>query len=155
MQKITKADKEVLRELGRQYAAAAVDPINDERRKAQRRIDNLERARPTIHIWQEPWSEINENHEMDLHCQDDFLRAIEWDMRQLLYKWRHHPGDLALSAVSYQPYCINDSGFGIEEAADIVKTDAASHVASRHYHVQIKNEADIAKIKTPIVTHDD
>jgi len=155
MKQIPSNDKTILKELGRQFAAAAADPVNDARRAAQLRIDNLELSRPTIHIWQEPWSEINLNHEMDLHCQSDFCRPIEWDMRQLLYKWRHHPGDLPLSAVSYQPYCINDSGFGIEEDADVVRTDAASDIASRHYHVQIKDETDIAKIKTPVVSHDE
>ena len=132
MTRIPNADKKVLRELGRQIAAAAADPVNNERRVLHQRIDNRQRARPTIHIYQEPWSELNRDHELDLQCEDSFCRRIEVDMRQSLYKWRHYPGDMVMDAVSIQPYCISDSGFGITEDVDVVRTDAANSVVSRH-----------------------
>lgn len=151
---IPKTDLTVLRDLGQQIAAAAADPVNDERREVGRRIENHQSGRPSIFIYQEPWSELNPNGELDLHCQDEFCREIEMGMRQHLYKWRHYPGDMTTSAVSVQPYCINDSGFGIQEDVDVVRTDPANSVVSRHFHVQIKDEADITKIKEPVVTHD-
>jgi hypothetical protein len=43
---------------------------------------------------------------------------------------------------------------GIKEEVDIVRTDAASDVVSRHYHLQIQCEKDLEKIKTPVLTHD-
>ncbi len=153
MTRIPNADKKVLRELGRQKATVAADPVNNERRVLHQRIDNRQRARPTIHIYQEPWSELNRDHELDLQCEDSFCRGIESDMRQSLYKWRHYPGDMVMDAVSVQPYCIVDSGFGITEDVDVIRTDAANSVVSRHFHIQIKDEADIEKIKTPQVTH--
>lgn len=154
MTAIPQSDLLVLRELGRQIAAAAADPVNDKRREVCRRIENHQSGRPSIFIYQEPWSELNRNGELDLHCQDGFCRDIELDMRQHLYKWHHYPGDMTTSAVSVQPYCINDSGFGIQEDVDVVRTDPANSVVSRHFHIQIKDEADIAKIKEPVVTHD-
>ena len=155
MTRISNADKEVLRELGRQVAAAAADPVNDERREVHRRIDNREPGRPSIDIYQEPWSELNQNGELDLHCEDTFCRGIESGMRQSLYKWRHYPGDMVMDAVSIQPYCIADTGFGITENVDVARTDAANSVVSRHFLIQIKDEKDIAKIKAPVVTHDE
>lgn len=154
MATLSNSDKQVLRDLGRQIAAAAADPVNDARRDLHRSVDNREHVRPTIHIYQEPWSELNGNHELDLHCEDAFCRGIELDMRMTLYKWRHYPGDMVIDAVSVQPFCISDSGFGIAEDVDVVRTDADNDVVSRHFNIQIKDEADIPKIKVPVVTHD-
>ena len=154
MSAIPGTDLTVLRELGRHMAEAAADPVNDERREVCRRIENHQSGRPSIFIYQEPWSELNQNGELDLHCDDVFCREIESNMRRRLYVWRHYPGDAPISAVSVQPYCISDSGFGIQEDVDVVRTDPANSVVSRHFHVQIKDESDIANIKEPVVTHD-
>ena len=155
MAAIPETDKEILRELGRQIAAAAADPVNVERAAACRRIDSGQTGRPPIFIYQEPWSELNDVGELTLRCQDDFCRSMENGMRQTLYKWRHYPGDMTISAASVQPYCITDTGFGISEEVDVVRTNAANDVVSRHYHIQIQDEGDIAKIKMPVVTHDE
>ena len=37
---------------------------------------------------------------------------------------------------------------------DIVKTDAANVIYSRHFHIQIKDEADLEKIQLPVVRFD-
>ncbi len=153
MPTVPKADRAILRELGRRIQAAAADPVNNERREVRRRIEAHERGRPAVFIYQEPWSELNGEGELDLRCQDPFCRGIEADLRQTLYKWRHYPGDMTIAAVSVQPYCIRNSGFGIHEEVDVVRTDPANSVVSRHFHIQIKDEADCAKIKLPVVTH--
>jgi len=148
-------DRVILRELGRELAEAAADPINESRREIQRKINRFERTRPWISIFQEPWHELNVDGELDLRCEDDFCRGIEQGLRQTLFKWRHYPGDMTVSAVSVQPFCIVDTGFGITEQADIERTDGMNSVVSRHFHIQIKDEADIAKIKMPVVTHNE
>lgn len=154
MSAIPKDDLTILRELGHHLAAAAADPVNDERRQVCRRIENRQGGRPSVFIYQEPWSELNQDGELDLHCQDAFCREIELELRRRLYVWRHYPGDMAVEAESVQPYCISDSGFGIQEDVDVERTDATNDVVSRHFHIQIQDEADIAKIKEPVVTHD-
>lgn len=151
---IAHKDLETLRELGRALAEAAADPVNEKRREIARRIDRREKVKPWISIYQEPWHELNASGELDLHCTDDFCRDIEQDMRRTLYRWRHYPGDMTVSAVSVQPYYVNDTGLGISEQVDVARTDERSSVVSRHFHIQIKDEADIAKIKKPVVTHD-
>ena len=47
-----------------------------------------------------------------------------------------------------------DTGFGISEDVDIVRTDEASSVVSRHFHLQITEPEDIVEIKMPVVTYD-
>ncbi|MDD5675758.1 MAG: hypothetical protein PHC61_16430 [Chitinivibrionales bacterium] len=154
MSTLPKTDVIILRELGRRIAEAAADPVNAQRREICRRIDNRQKGRPSIYIYQEPWSELNDTGELTLRCEDEFCREIELEMRQKLYKWRHYPGDMTIDAESVQPYCISDSGFGIKEDVDVVQTDPENAVVSRHFNIQIADEADAAKIKEPVVTHD-
>ena len=155
MASVPSPDHGILRELGHQLAAAAVDPVNDRRRAVLARINAFEKTKPLIRIYQEPWHELDIGDELALRCTDGFCRGVEQGLRRTLFKWRHYPGDMTVSAVSVQPYCIHDTGFGIAEQVDIERTDAASDVVSRHFHVQIADEADIAKIKMPVVTHDE
>ncbi len=155
MSALPSKDAEILRTLGRELAEAAADPVNQQRREIARKINRFEKTKPWISIYQEPWNELNADGELDLHCEDGFCRGIEQDMRRTLYRWRHYPGDMTVSAVSVQPFCIRDTGFGISEDVDVVKTDPENTVVSRHFHVQIKDEDDIQKIKKPVVTHDE
>lgn len=148
-------DHDILRELGRQQAEAAADPINETRREANRRVDLKLGGRPSITIIQQPWHELNVGGALDLKCEDKFCRGVEHGMRRDLLKWRHHPGDMTISNVSAQRKCVRDTGFGINEQTDIARTDPNSNVVSRHFNIQIKDEADIDKIKKPVVTHDE
>jgi hypothetical protein len=61
---------------------------------------------------------------------------------------------MTVEPVVYSPLVIHDTGFGISEEVDIARTDEASNVVSRHFHLQIQQEADLAKIRVPVVTHD-
>lgn len=151
---IPQNDKNILRQLGARTAEIAALPIQAERAKLHRRIENLEPAKPLVHIYQEPWNELNVNGELDLHCTDDFCRGIELGLRRTLYKWNHYQGDMIVGAGMSQPPCIRDTGFGITEDVDIERTDPTSDVVSRHFHIQIAEEADIQKIKFPQVSHD-
>ena len=151
--KIQLKDKNLLRELGHQIAAAAADPVNGERRELRKRAENKENVRPWISITQEPWAEFAAYDEMKLQCEDRFCRGIENAMRHDLFKWHHFPGDMTINAVSDQKQCIHDTGFGIKIDEECITKKSAASVASHHYNVQIKDEADIALIKEPVVAH--
>jgi hypothetical protein len=53
------------------------------------------------------------------------------------------------------PLAIHSTDFGIIEDVEIVKTDPSSDVVSRHLSIQIRDFADLEKIKMPIVTHNE
>jgi len=129
-------------------------PINEYRRELYGRINNLEKAKPTIHIYEIPWHEMEVNDELRLRTKDPFFQAIETDLRRTLYSWRHMQGDMVVEPIIVQPLCVNDTGFGITEEVDVVRPDVNSDVVSRRFHVQIKDEGDIEKIKMPVVTFD-
>ncbi len=155
MSAILQNDKDILRQLGKRLAEVAADPVNDQRREIHRAVDAMEKGRPSIKIFQEPWNELNVNGELDLKCEDPFCQGIECGLRRTLYKWRVYPGDMVVNATSVQPLCINDTGFGISEDVDIEKTDEGNSVVSRHFNIQISEESDIDKIKKPVITHND
>ena len=147
-------DKEVLQDLGGQVAKIAAMSINEERRELHRRINNLEKAKPTVLIYQIPWNEMDFNDELKLRTMDPLCQSIETELRRTLYLWRHMQGDMVVEPMITQPLCINDTGFGITEKVDIVKTDDGNDVVSRHFHIQIRDEEDVEKIKIPKVTFD-
>jgi hypothetical protein len=72
-----------------------------------------------------------------------------------MYQWEHLPGDMIIENVIYSPLAIRDTGLGLGEDVDIVRTDPRSGVVSRTYHPQIREEKDIEKIKFPEVSHDE
>ena len=154
MKPISKKDKAILRELGEKYAAIAADPVNKTRRELWKRLNNIERVKPPVYIYEIPWCEMNVNEELTLRAQDPLCRAIENNFRMTIYQWNHMQGDMVVEPVFYAPLATTDSGFGIEEDVDITRTDEKSDVVSRHFNIQIKEEADAEKIKMPVVTHD-
>jgi hypothetical protein len=148
-------DRAILRELGLEIAEIAALPVQQERAENHARINRLERAKPTVHIYQEPWNEMDVDGELQLRCEDGFCQGLELGLRRTLYSWRHTPGDMVVSGAISQPLCIRDTGFGLTEDVDIARTDATSDVVSRHFHIQIKDEADAEKIRFPEVSHDE
>lgn len=152
---IIQNDKDILRSLGTSIAEIAALPIQDYRRKLLQQVENLEQTKPTVQIYQEPWNELNVNGELDIHCTDDFCRGIELQLRRTLYKWNHYQDDTIINAEMHQPFCIRDTGFGIQEDVDIERTDSTSDVVSRHFNIQISEIEDAQKIKYPEVSHDE
>jgi len=147
-------DRDVLRRLAAEWAEVAALPIHQETAEGWRRVNDLEPGRPMVWINEICWHEMNVDDELTLRCHDAFCRAHEERMRRTLYQWRHLPADMIVEPVYRAGLVIHDSGLGIDEDVDIARTDGASDVVSRHFHPQISCEADLAKIKTPVVQHD-
>jgi len=147
-------DREILRRLAAEQAEIAALPVHEEVAEGWRRINDLEPGRPMVWINEIPWHEMNVDDELTLRCEDPFCRAHEQVLRRRLYQWRHMPADMIVEPVYYASVVVHDSGLGIAEDVDIARTDAASDVVSRHFHRQITCEADLDKIKTPVVRYD-
>ena len=155
IQQISKKDKAVLRELGGKYAAIAAHPVNKTRRALWKRLNRIERVKPPIYIYEIPWGEMNVNDELTIRTQNPLCQGVEQTLRMTIYQWNHMQGDMVVEPVLYSPIEMTDSGFGIEEDVDIIKTDDKNDVVSRHFNIQITEESDAEKIKNPIVTYDD
>ena len=148
------AEKDTLRKLGAELAAIAALPVHAEKAELWRRLNDLQSVRPMVWINEIPWHEMNVNDELTLRTVHPWARELETRLRRTLYQWRHMPGDMVVSDFIECPLAIHSTVFGILEDVDVVKTDAANEIVSRHFHIQIREPKDIEKIRMPVVTHD-
>lgn len=162
---IPRDDKEVLRELGRKVFEIATSSVNEEYIELQESINRLEMVKPIIYVYEIPWHEVNVHGELDLKTKHPLCRIYEERLRCIIYKWEHglgapvddprftYPGLEPAIIQPLQDYII-DSGYGIQVEEDIVKKDERNPIVSHRFHVQIKSEEDIEKIKMPRVAFD-
>ena len=151
---ISKADKELLRGLGRQYAEIAALPIHKEKAVLWRKLNDLESVRPMVFITELPWNEMNVDDEMTLRTEDKWCRKQEWECRAWIYLWKHMPADYIFNDFFPSPIVIRNSGVGMDEEVDVVETDATSSVVSKHFHPQLVEPKDVEKIHNPVITVD-
>lgn len=152
---IPSTDKEILRRLAGELAAAASLPVHKEKAKLWTNLNDLKSVRPMVCIYQIPWHEMNVDDELTLCCSDPWAKSQEEHLRRTLYQWKHSPADMILDDYLACPLVIHNTGFGIEEEVDIVRTAEKNEVYSRHFHIQITEEKDLSKIQLPVVTYDE
>ncbi|HEY9595699.1 MAG TPA: hypothetical protein VHE79_14565, partial [Spirochaetia bacterium] len=136
-------------------ASIAALPEQKERAGLWRKLNDLDSERPMVWINEIPWHEMNVDDELTLRTTHPWAQELETRLRRTIYQHRHMPGDMVVSDFIECPLVINSTDFGIHEEVDVVRTDAANEIVSRHFHVQIREPADIAKIHMPVVTHDE
>lgn len=148
-------DTDILRGLASQVAEIATLPVHKEKAELWRRLNDLDSVRPMVWINELPWNEMNVDDELTLRAEHPWARDQERELRRTLYQWKHLPGDMVVSDYLSCPLAIHSTDFGIVEDVDIVKTDETNDIVSRHFHIQIQEPEDIAKIKMPRVTHNE
>ncbi|MBW7893790.1 MAG: hypothetical protein H3C27_01650 [Opitutaceae bacterium] len=147
------ADREILRGLGEQYAAIAALPVHREKAELWRRMNDLQAVRPMVWITEIPWHEFSEDtEELRLQCQAGWARDLERDLRRTLYQWRHLPVDMIVNNHISCPIAWHSTSFGILRQGDRLEITGGAGIASQHYEPQIQSEADLVKIKDPVVT---
>ena len=151
---ISMHDRDVLRRLVEAQAKIAALPVHKEKAEMWRKLNQLEAVRPIVWINEICWNEMNVDGELTLQTNDTRAQQIETGLRQLIYQWKHLPADMIVDNYLTCPLVIHNTGFGLVEDVDIVKTDETSGVVSRRFHSQITNTEDIQKIKMPRVTCD-
>ena len=148
-------EKDVLRALAAETATVAALPVHAEKAGLWRKLNDLESSRPMVWINEIPWHEMDVDGELTLRTVHPWARELETRLRRTLYQWRHMPGDMVVSDFIECPLAIHSTDFGILEDVDVVRTDAANDIVSRHFHIQIREPRDIEKIRMPVVTHDE
>ena len=152
---VSDTDKDVLRGLAARKAEIAALPVHAEKAALWTKLNDLEKTRPLLWINEVCWNEMNVDDELTLQCSGDWARRHESKLRRELYQWTHFPGDMIVSGHIESPMAITDTGFGLDEDVDIVRTDESSDVVSRHFNRQIVEPEDIEKIKNTLVMHDE
>jgi hypothetical protein len=151
---VTEEDKRVLRTLGEEVAAIASLPVQAETASKWSTLNGLGRVKPMVWMSDIPWHEMDVDGELRLQTKSRWSRYHEWELRKLMYQWNHMRADMVMESAVYSPLVVHSSGVGLAEDVDIAMTDEANSVVSRHFNIQIHDEADLEKIKIPVVTHD-
>lgn len=151
--KLRRRDQDVLRRVAEELAPITTLPVHQEKARLWQRLNDLRSERPMVWINEIPWHEMNVDGELTLLTEHPWARDQERELRRTLYQWRHLPGDMIVSDFLACPLAVHSTDFGIIEEVDVVKTDETSDIVSRHFHVQIRDFADLEKIQMPVVTH--
>lgn len=150
--KISMHDKAVLRELAEKQAAIAALPIHQEKAELWTGLNGLRSRRPMLSIFQLPWHEMDVNGELKLRCENELCRQLENQMRMQQYQWNHLPADMIVENTALISPVVTDTGFGLSIEEDTIQGTGDIH--SHGYKPQITSEADVAKIKDPVITYD-
>jgi len=129
----------ILRELGNRIREISEMPVQAEKRALWTANNDLKDARPMVYMDQLPWHEISKSEEMQLVCEDEFLRSVEYSLRQLLYRWNHFPCDMVIEKRVEVPMSIHGLNYGIRIDEKILKTDEANEIVSHQYSDQIQD----------------
>lgn len=149
-----KKDFYILQELGKYYAQAMYDPVNEQRRKLHTSVNDLNPIRPIVLINEVPWNEFRQEDELKLSCADPFLRMVERSLRQTLYQWNHFPGDMILPDYFPVPKIIHSSGIGIVVAEHTLATDSENQIVSHEYFDHLETEEQLERLHSPVITYD-
>jgi hypothetical protein len=153
--RLSDRDKDILRRLAADRAEAAALPIHQEKARLWQRLNDLRSERPMVWINEIPWHEMDVDDELTLRTEHPWARDQELLLRRELYQWRHLPGDMIVSDFLPSALAVHSTDFGIIEDVELAKTDEASDIVSRRFHIQIRDFADLEKIKMPVVTHNE
>ncbi|MCL2639788.1 MAG: hypothetical protein FWD53_02990 [Phycisphaerales bacterium] len=137
-------DQQILRNLAKQYADIAADPINNIRRDLWRAHNSLKRTRVLIYTRAFAFNEMPESH---CQCEDPFFRRHEYDLRYKIY-WASLQDDcpfepwLAVNAITITP----PAGiWGVPMQWHSIDQPGSS----RRIDPPLKDESDLEKLVTP------
>jgi hypothetical protein len=146
-------DRDVIRRLAFAVAEIATLPVQEQKRNLWRRLNARKPERPMVMIDQLCWNELNVNDELTLTCENAECRGYEDQLRKTLYQWKHFPVDRVVEPFIRVPRDVYDSGFQVKVQEHIAVGDPTNSVVGHGYVNQFVTDADLDKIKTPIITH--
>ena len=149
-------EKEILRGLAKQVAEISALPIQNKTLKAYKAVNSLRPERPVFMIDQLPWGELIKysGDELNLLCEDWLMQRFEWELRETLYRWNHIPDDRVVTNVIRAPKSLHNTGFGLQIQEERIQGQAGTAADSHDYKDILKDEDDLAKVQTPVVSED-
>ena len=145
---------DVIRTLAGELATLAALPIQDEKRRLWRKLNAREPERPMVMIDQVCWNEMNVDDALTLRCEDPDCRHYEQWLRRTLFQWRHFPVDSVIEPLVRVPRAVTHTGHGVVTQDTVAVGDPTNSVVGHHFENQFTSDADLDKVKPPVVTHD-
>ncbi len=150
----SRSDVAIIKGLAVRVGEIAALPVQHEKKALWRKLNALKPVRPMVMIDQVCWNEMNVDDELTLQCQDPECRQYEERLRKTLFQWRHFRVDMVVEPFVRVPKAVHHTGFGVSVQEDVAMSDPTNAVVGHHFHNQFESDADLEKVKMPIVTHD-
>jgi len=140
-------DRQIIRELAAQYYDMAQGEENIERRKLHKCVNDLQMIRPVVQIYEIPWHEMNIGGELNLYCEDEKLREIEYYFRTeiLLHKYFTCDNYMRPYYPVYKAGRFGRMG-GLEIDETLIHNRAGGEIHSHEYHDILQTEDDLEKL---------
>jgi hypothetical protein len=145
-----KKDVYILRELGKQYAEIASDPRHTKNMENWKKHNSLKPVKPMVYIDKIPWHELSIHDELTLRCNHPYLKGIEWQIRETLYRWKRFPCDMVVLPYIQVSKVVRQTDIGI---APITQDNG---YAQTHLYVdQIRNDEELSRIRNVHVEYEE
>ena len=145
-------DKEIIRELAKQYMELATDESQQKMNKRMLDTNDLKLVRPPVLIDEIPWYQMNIDNELTCLCEDKETRKVEAWLRQALYRRKHFKADTMLEPFYPVVMAYDSTGIGIELKEEIIRTDGQNNIVSHGYEDVLEDESSVDLIKIPSFT---
>jgi len=147
---IRPAQRDLLRNLAKQVAGIAADPIQEQRRKRWYAHNRLEHGRPMVFTSPEgSWLEILPEDSLTLH--DEPLRGWEWTLRQRIWSAANLHDDHVIDTFLDVGQVAQTTGWGLEEEYHRSDTERGAY----KWDAPLKDPADLEKLTEPTTTVDE
>jgi hypothetical protein len=145
-------DRTILRDLAKEVADIAADPIMARRKRAWIEHNSLRSPQPMMLIFPEgAWTELLPKTPAVLACHDEAAREIEWSLAARLYTFRHFQDDTVVEAEWIVNAAISDTGWGYERLRRHSDTTRGAYAIEPF----LKERADLRKLRFPEVIYDE
>ena len=145
-----------LKELAKKVAEIAADPVQERKRKMWIDMNDLNAARPLVHVRDYPYYLLQYKDEMTTTIEDPFLKDIEQILLLRIYEWNHLRVDRVIEPFIECPVVFTDSEFGLDGyVSQLGNVDKDYYNKAIIWDKVIANPDDIIKIKTPVVEYDE
>lgn len=143
-----------LRMLARQYYEEAMSPVNIQRMKMFRAVNDLKMERPVVLIDEIPFHELNFDGSLTLCCTDPVLRKAEDYLRKKLFQWKYFPADMILEPYYPLQKMIIESGYGLGFKEEVIYSDDEHVGISSHlYQDQLHSLEQLEMVTIPTVKY--
>ncbi|NLZ88123.1 MAG: hypothetical protein GX916_01330 [Clostridiales bacterium] len=148
------ADRDILRALASKVAEIAHLPVMADTARLYRALNGLNPIRPVVLLDELPWNQLNHAHELDLYCEDSYLRAVELAFRRTLYQWAHCPGDMLVKPFFALHRSVHIGSIGVTVEEDTLAADQGNHIVAHRYHDQLPDWEALEKLHVPEIMVD-
>ena len=149
---MTQRDKDIVRELAKQYMELATDERQQDMNRRMRATNDLQITRPPVLIDEIPWYQMDIDGELQCLCEDKTARRTELELRKALYRRKHFKADTIFEPFWRVTMAYDSTGIGLDAKESIIRTDDTNNIVSHHYEDLLEDEDSINLLKIPQFT---